>query len=206
MSDALSRVSKHTREVRSICAQSRLSRHSLHAGQRKPELVGGICYALDLSQAFDMVRRQDLMDTLQEAGVPSDIQGLVASLHSDSRYTARSQPTSCSVESTAGIKQGCKLAPALFSMLTGKLFRELAEVVGWDRVMHCLAGYADDLTVHCNIASWKDLMQAHTMIADLLRIGRKYGFKVNLMVKLMGTASARAQKLFRKNKNSAHGE
>ena len=76
--------------------------------------------------------------------------------------------------------------------------------------MHCLTGYADDLTVHCNITSWKDLMQAHTMIADLLRIVRKYGFKVNsdkchLMVKLMGTASARAQKLFSKISIDAQG-
>ncbi|CAE7218932.1 unnamed protein product [Symbiodinium natans] len=31
--------------------------------------------------------REDLMDTLHEAGAPSDIQGLVASLHSNSRYT-----------------------------------------------------------------------------------------------------------------------
>ena len=136
----------------------------------------------------------------------------MASLHSDSRYTVRSQQASCYVESTTGIKQGCKLAPTLFSLLTGKLFRELAEVVGWDRVMHCLTGYADDLTVHCNITSWKDLMQAHThtMIADLLRIVRKYGFKVNsdkchLMVKLMGTASARAQKLFSKISIDAQG-
>ena len=69
--------------------------------------------------------------------------------------------------------------------------------------MRCLTGYADDLTVHCNITSWKDLTRAHNMIADLLRIVRKYGFKVNsdkchLMVKLMGTASARAHKLFSK--------
>ena len=201
LSDALSRVSQHTREVRQMCAQSRLSRHSQHAGHRKPELAGGICFALDLSQAFDMVRRQDLMDTLQDAGVPSDIQGLVASLHSNSRYTVRSQQTSCSVESTTGIKQGCKLAPTLFSLLTGKLFRELAEVVGWDRVLHCLTGYADDLTVHHTVTSWRDLLQAHNMIADLLRIVRKYGFKVNadkchIMVKLTGTASSRAHKLF----------
>ena len=210
LSDALSRVSKHTREVRQMCAQSRLSRHSQHAGHRKPELVGGICFALDLSQAFDMVRRQDLMDTLQEAGVPSDIQGLVASLHSNSRYTVRSQQTSCSVESTAGIKQGCKLAPTLFSLLTGKLFRELAEVVGWDRVLHSLTGYADDLTVHHTVTSWRDLLQAHNMIADLLRIVRKYGFKVNsdkchLMVKLTGTASARAHKLFSHTSLDAQG-
>ena len=195
LSDALSRLSKHTREVRQLCAQSRLSRHSQHAGHRKPELVGGICFALDLSQAFDMVR-QDLMDTLHEAGAPSDIQGLVASLHSNSRYTVRSQQTSCSVESTTGI-----LAPTLFSLLTGKLFRELAEVVGWDRVLHSLTGYADDLTVHHTVTSWRDLLQAHNMIADLLRIVRKYGFKVNsdkchLMVKLTSTASARAHKLF----------
>ena len=158
-----------------------------------------------------MVRRQDLMDTLLEAGVPTDIRGLVASLHSNSRYAVRSQQTSCSVESTTGIKQGCKLAPTLFSLLTGKLFRELAEVVGWDRVLHSLTGYADDLTVHHAVTSWSDLLQAHNMIANLLSIVRKYGFKVNsdkchLMVKLTGTASARAHKLFSHTFLDAKGE
>ena len=102
------------------------------------------------------------------------------------------------------------LAPTLFSLLTGKLFRELAEVVGWDRVLHSLTGYADDLTVHHTVTSWRELLQAHNMIADLLRIVRKYGFKVNadkchLMVKLTGTASARAHKLFSRTSLDAQG-
>ena len=54
------------------------------------------------------------------------------------------------------------------------------------------------------------MLQAHNMIADLLRIVRKYGFKVNadkchLMVKLTGTASARAHKLFSHTSLDAQG-
>ena len=41
------------------------------------------------------------METLQEAGVPPDLQGIVASLHANSRYTVRAQQESCTVESTA---------------------------------------------------------------------------------------------------------
>ena len=210
LSDALSRVSQHTREVRHACAQARLSRHSQHAGHAKPELVGGICFALDLSQAFDMVRRQDLMDTLQEANVPIAVQNLVASLHTDSRYKVRSQQRTSEVESTTGIKQGCKLAPTLFSMLTGKLLKELSTVVGKDRMQQSLTGYADDMTIHHPINNWEDLLKAHQMIAELLRIVRKYGFKVNpekchLMVKLIGTASSRAYKLFSRVHKDAQG-
>ena len=55
------------------------------------------------------------------------------------------------VETTTGIKQGCKLAPSLFSLLTGKLFGELVRTFGSEQVSAFLTGYADDLTVHRTI-------------------------------------------------------
>ena len=81
--------------------------------------------------------------------------------------------------STTGIKQGCKLAPTLFSMLTGTIFRELIALVGVQAVVDYLTGYADDLTVHREIHSMEDLGRAHALIEQLLALVRKHGFAVN---------------------------
>ena len=80
--------------------------------------------------------------------------------------------------STTGIKQGCKLAPTLFSMLTGTIFRELIALVGVQAVVDYLTGYADDLTVHREIHSMEDLGGAHALIEQLLALVRKHGFAV----------------------------
>ena len=98
--------------------------------------------------------------------------------------------------STTGIKQGCKLAPTLFSMLTGTIFRELIALVGTQAVADYLTGYADDLTVHREIHSMEDLGRAHALIEQLLALVRKHGFAVNpskctMMVKLEGTRAQR---------------
>ena len=41
----------------------------------------------------------------------------------------KAQGATTSVETTAGIKQGCKLSPTLLSFLTGQLFRSLIQIV-----------------------------------------------------------------------------
>ena len=69
---------------------------------------------------------------------------LVHALHHRSAYRLTAQGEVTAVETTTGIKQGCKLAPSLFSLLTGKLSKELVEVFGEDRVCAFLTGYADD--------------------------------------------------------------
>ena len=132
------------------------------------------------------------MDTLRAAGADSALIDLVAALHAESTYSFRTQGQEGQVVSTTGIKQGCKLAPTLFSMLTGTIFRELIALVGVQAVADYLTGYADDLTVHREIHSMEDLGRAHALIEQLLALVRKHGFAVNpskctMMVKLEGT-------------------
>ena len=163
--------------------------------------MGGVCFALDLSQAFDMVSRRDLLDTLRAAGADSALIDLVAALRAESTYSFRTQGQEGQVVSTTGIKQGCKLAPTLFSMLTGTIFRELIALVGVQAVVDYLTGYADDLTVHREIHSMEDLGRAHALIEQLLALVRKHGFAVNpskctMMVKLEGTQAQRALRRF----------
>ena len=81
------------------------------------------------------------------------------------------------------------------------MFRELAQLAGTEAVLKFLTGYADDLTVHRDIHSWQDLLQAHQLITDLLVVVRRHGFQVNankcsVMLKLIGRRAAAAYKQF----------
>ena len=163
LSDAHARLVQHLREVRQVCGAASPGRQELREGALRPDLVGGLTFALDLSQAL----RQDIIDTLPELSDDPELVSLVRALHHRSAYRLTAQGDTAKVETTTGIKQGCKLAPSLFSLLTGKLFKELLAVFGEDRVCAFLTGYADDLTVHRTIRSVSDLEACHELIRAL---------------------------------------
>ena len=182
LSDALDRVTSHLREARDLIHTARPSRHEQHAGATPPDLAGGITFALDLSQAFDTVSRQSIIDNLSELGDPSDVVRLVHALHNGSQYRLQTQ-------------QGCKLAPTLFSFLTGCLFQALADTFGVQAVVHFLTGYADDLAIHRTIRKVADLKAIHGLIAGLLAEVRRHSLVVNkskcvILVKLVGREAA----------------
>ena len=155
------------------------SRSALQQGAQVPDLVGGITFALDLSQAFDTVSRQEIISLLHSEGADGDTVRLVQALHDKSRYVLKAQGATTSVETTAGIKQGCKLSPTLLSFLTGQLFRSLVQQFGADQVLHFLTGHADDLTLHRTIRSVRDLRAIHRLITFLLEEVKAHKLVVN---------------------------
>ena len=188
LSDALDRVVSHLREARELINQARPSRHELHAGVTPPGLAGGITFALDLSQA-------SIIDNLAQLGAPEEVVRLVHALHHRSTYRLQTQGESTWVETTAGIKQGCKLAPTLFSFLTGRLFTSLADSFGVESVVNFLTGYKDDLTLHRTIRSVTDVKAIHGLIAGLLEEVRRHSLVVNkskcfILVKVVGREAA----------------
>ena len=72
------------------------------------------------------------------------------------------------VETTTSIEQGCKLAPSLFALLTGKLYKELVALCGERKVPDYFIGYADDLAIHRTISSVAELEECHLLIWSLL--------------------------------------
>eukprot|EP00439_Symbiodinium_sp_Y106_P009955 s3684_g1.t1 len=95
------------------------------------------------------------------------------------------------VETTTRIKQGCKLAPTLFSVLTGRLLHSLINTFGWNTVQKFFTGYADDFTMHRTIRNQADLAAAHKLILHLLDAVKALKLKVNqakcaMLVKLSG--------------------
>ena len=179
LSDAQSRVVQHLREVRQIGRSAKPSREDRKRGLCPPSLVGGITFALDLSQAFDTVSRQDILDQLQALSVEPHLVSLVHGLHHSSKYRLHAQGGYTEVETTTGIKQGCKLAPTLFSVLTGRLLHMLIDTFGLEAVQQHLTGYADDISVHETIRSRRDLQTAHDMIQALLAAVERLRLRVN---------------------------
>ena len=162
----------------------------LQRGHGPADLVGGITFTLD-PQAFDTVSRSEILSLLDELGAEPSLQHLIHALHHRSKYRLHSQGDHQDVETTTRIKQGCTLAPTLFSALTGRLLHALISTFGWDTVQKFFTGYADDFTMHRIIRSQADLAAAHKLIFRLLDAVKALKLKVNqakcaMLVKLGG--------------------
>ena len=199
--DAHARLFQHLQEVRQLCGTASPGRQELREGALRPDLVGGITFALDLSQAFDSVSRQEILDILPELTSDPQLVSLVHGLHHRSSYRLTAQGETAQVETTTGIKQGCKLAPCLFSLLRGRLYRELVSVFGPSKVKDFFTGYADDLTVHKTIRSVTELEECHNLIRSLLdslkhhRLFRNSG-KCYILAEFAGKMAPAVTKLY----------
>ena len=130
LSDAQSRVIQHLREVPLVGRSAKPSREDRKRGLGPPALVGGITFALDLSQGFATVSRQDILDQLQDLSVDASLVSLVRGLHHSSKYRLHAQGSFAEVETTTGIK--------LFSVLTGRLLHILIDIFGLEAVQQHL--------------------------------------------------------------------
>ena len=203
IADAQLRVIGHARRVRAMLRSRAPDRFRTPGGrQGKPDLIGGFTFSLELSQAFDKTSREALLRSLITYGAaPEDVE-LVASLHRDAQYNLKYGRSQDTVTSTRGIKQGCKLAPSLFSLVITEAFRLMATHIGFPPIQQFLTGFADDLVVHRDINNWSDLYAAHDMVRLLLHYLQEAGLEVNygkcnIMVKLAGRHAQQVKKLFK---------
>ena len=203
IADAQLRVIGHARRVRAMLRSRAPDRFCTPKRKKgKPDLIGGFTFSLDLSQAFDKTSREALLRSLITYGAsPADVE-LVASLHREAQYNLRYGRSQDTVTSTRGIKQGCKLAPSLFSLVITEAFRLMATHIGFPPIQQFLTGFADDLVIHRDIHNWSHLYAAHDMVRLLLHYLQEAGLEVNyakcnIMVKLAGRHAQHAKKLFK---------
>ena len=200
--DAQLRVLAHVRRVKQL-----LQTHLRSKRARKvsghinwPHLQGGFIFSLDLYQAFDKVKGQEILDALADVGASQADIELLASLRRNSTYIVKFGSSRGSFRSTTGIKQGCTLAPSLFSLVTSYIFKKVGQDVSAEEVEGFLTRFADDLIVHKDIYCWRDLEIAHQLALSLLAHLEAAGFAVNptkccIMYRLKGRLLAKARKL-----------
>ncbi|KAI8484505.1 hypothetical protein Bbelb_377760 [Branchiostoma belcheri] len=86
---------------------------------------------VDLSKAFDTVSRKSLWMILERLGCPPKFLRMVIQLHEDQRGQVRSSnDLSEHFPITNGVKQGCVLAPTLFTIFFSMMLQQATEDLG----------------------------------------------------------------------------
>ena len=85
---------------------------------------------IDLTKAFDTVSRDGLWKILSRLGCPPKFLAMIRQLHEGQRGQVKQNGTlSDSFPISTGVKQGCVLAPSLFSIFFSMMLREAKEEV-----------------------------------------------------------------------------
>ena len=165
-----------------------------------PALKGGILFSVDLSKAFDMVNRQQLGRALALAGVESGLINAVLELHKHAQHEVSSGPYRSTIKTTRGIRQGCTLAPTLWTVLSAQLLQDLADRIG-EAAFSTFTAFADNQVGHWNIQSPADIGMVEKFITTFLQLLEDYGLQINpekskLLVRLQGS---NAKSVLKKN-------
>ena len=142
--DALLRVHGFLKQARTLSLAQKQNVPARHQGAKPSRCRGGICFSLDLESAFDAVPRPALANSLHRLGIAEDIVQLIMQLHFGSCYHSTVSERRRAVGTTRGIKQGCKIAPYLFIVLTVHVINELAQRISREWLQRLFTFYADD--------------------------------------------------------------
>ena len=91
---------------------------------------------VDLKAAFDSVDRLALWKALRGIGIPQYLLHLIEDLHNSFTSSVRiAAMLSPSFITTSGVRQGCVLAPALFSRAIDWIMERVASALGFSLAM-----------------------------------------------------------------------
>ena len=192
--EAILQAVKHLEEAKALAEEGQ-RRHRLHGRTScRIPVLGSIVLSLDLSKAFDSVNRQGLMHALEQLGVDARTRQHVQQLHTDTTYHMTISGVPIAVSVTSGIKQGCKLAPILWSALTLALLEQLAEGQALDEceINRLITLFADDFLAKGHFRSAKELEDLLGHFEALLELLGRVGLVTNpgksqALVQLHGT-------------------
>ncbi|CAE7475477.1 Pol [Symbiodinium sp. CCMP2592] len=123
---AIHRVAAHCKYVQDRCSISTPTVVDRHAQQPKPcPHFAGAQLSLDLSSAFDLMDWRLLDKALLASAVPAELRHQIMSWHSEISYVLTHLGHTAKVEAQRGLRQGCKLAPLLWTLALAQIYREL---------------------------------------------------------------------------------
>ena len=137
---------------------------------------------IDYRKAFDSIKRNKLWEALEEIGVSSKMIKMIQAIYSQVKAKVRFGSTiSETINCPLGVKQGCLLSPALFSVLINKVAQKVAQggrmgyqfINGGKEIFSLL--FADDIVL---ISQTPAGLQ--NQINNLKKISEELGLEVNL--------------------------
>ena len=143
--DAIKRVVLHCQETRQLMRTQVRDVHSRAAHTSRFQVCGGLQMFVDIHQAFDRIPRQRMFDFLQQQNLNPAILALLAEWHSLTSYIVWHDQAPHEFQTGRAVRQGCRIAPTLWTSYTIALFQELAQHTSVSWVQRCVTMFADDL-------------------------------------------------------------
>ncbi|CAE7369964.1 unnamed protein product, partial [Symbiodinium necroappetens] len=188
--DALLRGSLHCIQVRALAGQVNTDVTTRLLTGALPELQGGLMLSLDLAKAFDCMPFGVMYESLREVGVSDELSRLIVETHRQSVCIVRHCGHSETVQMKRGLRQGCPLAPSVFTAWTIKLCR----LLGTEWCREHTSFFADDVHGHWIIRTCQEFHEARAralkLIAALHRSGMKVNFDKSMAVLLLRGSAA----------------
>ena len=164
--DALARVGSQIHAIRATLATSASNRFTqrLRREQRGDKgrwlqpITGGAILSVDLHKAFDLLTREQLNSTLSKIDGDSGVKNTALHLHTGCQHKLGKEGDAASLVTTRGVRQGCRLAPALWSAVSGDILGQMVS----DPFTGPITIFADD-----HLGAWS----FHTM-DDILAMER----------------------------------
>ncbi|CAE7307131.1 unnamed protein product [Symbiodinium sp. CCMP2592] len=133
----------------------------------------------DLSSAFDHMEWAHIAVALEDASVPSELQAQVLEWYRDIKYVLTIQGQTVDISASRGLKQGCLIAPLIWSLVTGRFLYELALCSDPLWVTADVTTYADDFHAGSQVQSYAELCRLEIRLGQLLDVLCTAGLTVN---------------------------
>ena len=169
----------HFEEVGACLKENQINRFQQHQGRKPLGCFGGLSMSLDLSKAYDLASRPIIYHTLASHGVSQDVISAIKQLHCDAQYIFRSGPNIGRHTTTNGLKQGCCIAPFLWSFYTVAVMQTLKDRLGPEWLQHALILFADDHWCQWIIRSKADFETSLAQLTVVLETLLDYKMSVN---------------------------
>ena len=180
--DAALRVQAHCQQVMQECQPNRWTVREARAGLPRPlHQVGGLQLSLDLSAAFDTLEWCHIADALRDADIPMELQAHIMEWHRNIKYHLEIQGQHIEIAASRGIKQGCLVAPLVWSLVTGGFLYLLALETDPLWVAQDVTAYADDFHAGSRVTNIRGLQSLLFRLGSLLDILAQAGLNVNAL-------------------------
>ena len=210
--DALARVNSQLASIKHSLAQTVANRFVQRqrretarcSGRWIQPISGGAVLSVDLHKAFDLLTRGQLKTTLDKIEADEGVKQAAMLLHTRCQYLLFRDGQATAVDTTRGVRQGCRLAPALWSAVSGDLLSKMAQ----DPLTGPLTLFADDHLGAWSFHTKQDILDMERDVLKLFQILSEAGMRVNpskskLIVKVKG---AEAERYMAKRTVLIHGQ
>ena len=192
--EALCRVFSHLHKVRQNAPTKEGMVQRRQQGVLRTECQGGITFSLDVAKAFDTIPRWVIIRACEDAQIPSEVIQHITAVHEQLNVGLCHFGHKGSCRTSRGIRQGCNLAPSLWSLATAYVHKHLRSTLG-PEIDSIVTWFADDVIAQWQVQTIQELRGALSQLSTLVTALRQFGMDVSsqksvILYSLHGTKAA----------------